>query len=70
MAADLAGICLATGTACASGSSEPAAALVALGVDPRLRGGAIRASLGRTTTTGDVDEAILRLRRIFERMRP
>lgn len=70
MAADLAGICLATGTACASGSSEPAAALVALGVDPRLRGGAIRASVGRTTTTEDVDEAIFRLQRIFERMRP
>ena len=36
MAADLAGVCLATGTACASGSSEPAPALVAMGLSPEI----------------------------------
>jgi len=70
MAADLAGLCLATGTACASGSSEPAAALVALGIEERVRQGAIRASLGRTTTASDIDGAVARLGHVFCRLRP
>lgn len=69
MAADLAGVCLATGTACASGSSEPAAVLVALGIEERLRRGAFRASVGQGTTTGDVDEAVGRLGQVFRRLR-
>ena len=61
MAADLAGVCLATGTACASGSSEPAPALVAMGLDPAAVRGAVRLSLGRTTTAAAIDEAVARL---------
>lgn len=61
MAADLAGVCLATGTACASGSSEPAPALMAMGLPSEVVRGAVRCSFGRTTTTEDVDRAIDRV---------
>jgi cysteine desulfurase len=61
MAADLAGVCLATGTACASGSSEPAPALVAMGLEVKVVRGAVRLSVGRTTTEADIDQAAERL---------
>ena len=67
MAADLAGVCCATGTACASGSSLPAPALEALGLPPLLAAAAVRFSLGWTTTVADVDEAIARLSGILQR---
>lgn len=58
MAADLAGLCCATGTACASGSTEPAPALVAAGLSPEIVHGAVRFSFGSATTIDDVDRAI------------
>jgi cysteine desulfurase len=61
MAADLAGVCLATGTACASGSSEPSPALVAMGLAPDIVRGAVRLSVGRTTTVAEIDQAVERL---------
>ena len=61
MAADLAGVCLATGTACASGSSEPAPALVAMGLGADVVRSAVRLSIGRTTTAADIDQAVERL---------
>lgn len=66
MAADLAGICLATGTACASGSSEPAAAVEALGLPAWVAASAWRVSFGVTTTAADVDEAVRRLAVVFQ----
>jgi cysteine desulfurase len=70
MAADLAGVCLATGTACASGSAEPPAILTALGLPERYRSGGLRLSLARTTTTADVDRALARLAAVFARIGP
>jgi len=67
MAADLAGVCLATGTACASGSSEPAPALVAMGLPEPLVRGAVRFSVGRTTTAADADLAVDRLAPLLRR---
>jgi cysteine desulfurase len=61
MAADLAGVCLATGTACASGSSEPSPALVAMGLGPDVVRSAVRLSVGRSTTAADIDQAVARL---------
>jgi cysteine desulfurase len=66
MAADLAGVCLATGTACASGSSEPAAAVEALDLPAWVARAAWRASLGSTTTAAEVDEAVRRLAVVFQ----
>jgi cysteine desulfurase len=67
MAADLAGVCLATGTACASGSSEPAPAVVAMGLAPEVVRGAVRLSIGRTTSIADIDLAIARLAPLLRR---
>jgi cysteine desulfurase len=65
LAADRAGVCLATGTACASGSSEPPVVFRAMAVEPRFFQGGIRLSLGRTTTAEEIDEAIARLAEVF-----
>jgi cysteine desulfurase len=67
MAADLAGVCLATGTACASGSSEPAPALVAMGLPPEVVRGAVRFSFGRSTTVEEIDLAVARLAPLMTR---
>lgn len=68
IAADLEGVCCATGTACASGSSEPAPALVAMGMPAAEVAGAVRLSLGRRTSAADVDAAVERLARVLARM--
>jgi cysteine desulfurase len=65
MACDLAGICLATGTACASGSSDPSPAVAALDLPDWVAQSAVRASLGATTTPADVATAIHRLDAVF-----
>lgn len=67
MAADLAGVCCGTGTACASGSSEPAPALMAMGLSAAHVAGAVRFSFGRTTTAADLDAAISRLEPVLAR---
>ncbi len=69
LAADLAGVCLSTGTACSSGSGEPPAVLVALGVDPVVRTAVVRASFGRATTPHDVTTAVDRLMAVLSRLR-
>ena len=58
MALDLAGIACSTGSACASGSSEPSPVLVAMDLAPELLGGAIRLSLSSLTTEAEIDRAI------------
>jgi cysteine desulfurase len=68
MAADLEGVCCATGTACASGSSEPAPALVALGLPAADVSAAVRFSLGRDTTAAHVDAAVDRIGRVLRRI--
>jgi len=61
MAVDLAGVACSTGSACASGSSEPSPALAAMGCPPAVFGSALRFSLGATTTGEQVDEAARRI---------
>jgi cysteine desulfurase len=68
MAADLEGVCCATGTACASGSSEPSPALVAMRLPEAELRGAVRFSLGAETTMDDVDGAVERMARVCARM--
>jgi cysteine desulfurase len=62
MALDQAGVACSTGSACASGSSEPSSALVAMGLPRPLIDGALRFSFGATTTP---DEAAAAARRIL-----
>jgi len=57
MALDMAGIACSTGSACASGSSEPSPVLTAMGVGPEVISSAIRLSVGATSTIAEVEEA-------------
>ncbi|MGL5361510.1 MAG: cysteine desulfurase family protein, partial [Bosea sp. (in: a-proteobacteria)] len=54
MAFDLAGIAVSSGAACSSGKVARSHVLDAMGVAPYLAEGAIRASLGWTTTEADI----------------
>jgi cysteine desulfurase len=58
LALDLEGIAVSTGSACTSGSTDPSHVLTAMGYPPDEARGAIRLSLGRTTTDADIDEAV------------
>jgi cysteine desulfurase len=58
MLLDGAGVCASAGSACASGAVEPSHVLAAMGV-PRERAlGSLRLTLGRDTTSADVDLAL------------
>jgi len=52
------GVCASAASACASGAMEPSHVLAAMGVDRSMAFGAVRLTLGRTTTAADVDRAI------------
>jgi cysteine desulfurase len=69
MALDMAGIACSTGSACASGSSEPSPTLVAMGLPNELTGSSIRFSLGATTTAEMVDQAIERIVKVLSTSR-
>ena len=55
---DEADVCASAASACASGAMEPSHVLAAMGVEPGLALGALRLTLGHTTTAADVDRAI------------
>ena len=57
LALDLAGIAAAVGSACTSGSTDVSHVLSAMGYPEDEARGALRLSLGRTTTPADVDAA-------------
>ena len=54
---DEAMICASAASACASGAMEPSHVLSAMGIDPKYTMGALRMSLGHTTTERDIDRA-------------
>jgi cysteine desulfurase len=55
IAFDLEGIAVSSGAACSSGKVQPSHVLAAMGVSPGLTRGAVRISLGWTTTETDVE---------------
>jgi cysteine desulfurase len=61
IALDMAGVACSTGSACASGSSEPSPALIAMGLDEVVISSSLRFSLGVTTTAAEIDEATRRI---------
>ncbi len=69
MALDLAGISVSTGSACASGSTEPSHVLAAMGLSPERIAGSIRFSLGWATTAEEIEEALRRIPPVIERVR-
>ena len=55
IAFDLDGVAVSSGAACSSGKVQPSHVLAAMGVSPPLIRGAVRVSLGWTTTKADVE---------------
>ena len=51
-------VCASAASACAAGAMEPSHVLAAMGVERQWAAGAVRLTLGRTTTDADVDRAI------------
>jgi cysteine desulfurase len=66
---DEAGICASAASACASGAQETSHVLAAMGVPLRADTGALRLSLGWTTTDADVDRTLDVLPRVIQRLR-
>lgn len=56
IAFDLEGVAVSSGAACSSGKVQPSHVLAAMGVSPTLLRGAVRASLGWSTTEADVEK--------------
>lgn len=69
MAADFAGLAISTGSACASGSSEPSPVLQAMGLPRELVDSSIRISFGMPTTLADVEVVAERLSRLVNELR-
>jgi cysteine desulfurase len=55
---DEADVCASAASACASGAMEPSHVLAAMGVDRSVALGALRLTLGHTTSAADIDRAI------------
>jgi cysteine desulfurase len=67
--ADLPGVEVSTGSACASGLLEPSHVLKALGVPPEMIHGSVRFSLGHYSTEADVDAVVGILPAVVEKLR-
>jgi cysteine desulfurase len=61
MALDMAGVACSTGSACASGSSQPSPTLLAMGLPAELIESAIRLSLSALTTAAEATQAVRRI---------
>ncbi len=66
---DLKGISVSSGSACTSGATEPSHVLTAMNIPPLRAQGAIRFSLGRSTTKEQLDFVVTELAPIIERLR-
>ncbi|MCP4191504.1 MAG: cysteine desulfurase [Planctomycetaceae bacterium] len=69
MALDLAGVACSTGSACASGSSEPSPVLLAMGLDRERIESSLRLSLGATTQSEEIEEAAVRILKTIRHLR-
>lgn len=66
---DESGVCASAASACASGAMEPSHVLAAMGVDAAQARGALRLSLGHSTTDDDVERAVTALVAAIGRLR-
>jgi len=69
MSLDMEGVAVSTGSACASGSTDPSPVLLAMGCPPEVVNSSLRISLGATTTAKEVEEAAARIIRVVNRLR-
>jgi len=58
MALDLSGFAVSSGSACSSGKVQPSHVLEAMGFGPELAQGAVRLSLGWSTSEDDIDRCL------------
>ncbi|UPJ53629.1 cysteine desulfurase [Bradyrhizobium sp. 200] len=63
---DLGGIAVSSGSACSSGKVQPSHVLAAMGFDRELAQGAVRLSLGWSTTKADIDLALQAWRKLAD----
>jgi cysteine desulfurase len=63
---DLAGIAVSSGSACSSGKVQPSHVLEAMGFGPKISQGAVRLSLGWSTSEADVDLALEAWRKLSD----
>jgi cysteine desulfurase len=63
---DLGGIAVSSGSACSSGKVQPSHVLAAMGVGPELAQGAVRLSLGWSTSEADIDLALQAWRKLAD----
>ncbi len=66
MSLDRVNIAVSSGSACASGGSEPSHVLVAMGVEENLARSAVRISLGKDNTANEVERFLLSLQSILQ----
>ena len=69
VAMDLHGICCSHGSACASGSSEPAPILLGMRCPPEVYQSSLRFSVGVQNTDSEIDDAIQIISQIVQRLR-
>ena len=55
---DLEGIAVSSGSACSSGKVQPSHVLEAMGFGPEIAQGAVRLSLGWSTSSADIDRSL------------
>lgn len=65
----LAGVACSLGSTCASGSMEPAKALLAMGVEPEICKSSVRFSISCQNTVAEMDDAAERISTVVTRMR-
>jgi cysteine desulfurase len=63
---DLAGIAVSSGSACSSGKVQPSHVVEAMGFGPELARGAVRLSLGWSTTPADIESALEAWRKLAD----
>ena len=68
-ALDAEGLCVSSGSACASGSAEPSPVLLAMGQPPERAREGVRFGVSALTTEGEVDAAIALVERTVARLR-
>jgi cysteine desulfurase len=63
---DLAGIAVSSGSACSSGKVQPSHVLEAMGFGPKIAQGAVRLSLGWSTSEADIDRCLEAWRKLSD----
>jgi cysteine desulfurase len=68
MAADIEGLAISTGSACASGSSELSPVLLAMGLEKNIVENSVRISLGVSNTHEEIEDAIEIISRVLNQL--